>query len=82
MFIGAGKSSGVKVGDILVVNKPGKQVKNPTTGAMIQLPGTPVGKVQVVSQFGNSPVEEGSICTVLSKTEEILKEYEIVAEGK
>lgn|SRR5574344_331264 len=82
VFIGAGASSGLKVGTVLDVMRPGKIVKNPTTGGMIQLPGTPVAKIKVNSQFGKSPVEEGSVCSVLSGAENIQKDYEVVMEGQ
>ncbi len=74
VYITAGKRMGIKVGQTLKVFKPGKQIKNKMTGAMIQLPGTEVGMIQVISQFGSSDLDEGSICTILSGTD-IQKDY-------
>lgn len=69
VMIGAGKLSGVKVGDVLQIYKPGKQVKNKATGAMIELPGKSVGKIKVASLFGSDILSEGAACTVVQTSE-------------
>jgi hypothetical protein len=66
VFITAGERTGVKIGQLLSVEKPGKKIKNPATGAMIQLPGTEIAQIRVVSQFGTNHLDEGSVCTVVS----------------
>ncbi|MBF0433546.1 MAG: curli production assembly protein CsgG [Fibrobacteria bacterium] len=68
IFIGAGKRSGIKVGQVLQVLAPGKKIKNPSTGAMVELPGTIAGKIKVVSQFGTNEWDEGSVCSILEGT--------------
>ncbi len=52
-----GKSQGVKVGDAFAVLQKGKVVRNPQTGLNIELPGTPVGTLKVVSQAGQGDNE-------------------------
>jgi hypothetical protein len=51
LYLNAGKSSGLKVGDELEIYNPGKQVKHPVTGVSLgRLRGSLQGKV-MVSQF-------------------------------
>jgi len=66
VFINAGEHTGLNVGDMLAVIQPGKKVKNPASNAMIQLPGEKVGTLKIVSFFGESEVEEGSVCEVVT----------------
>jgi curli biogenesis system outer membrane secretion channel CsgG len=66
VFINAGEHAGLKRGDALDVILPGKKVKNPTTNATIQLPGTKVGTLQVESFFGDTEINEGAVCKVTS----------------
>lgn len=61
VIISGGKSQGIKVGDIFGVLKRGKQVKNPQTGMMIELPGTQVGTVTVLMTGGEDKLNEYSI---------------------
>ncbi len=68
VFIGAGKKSGLTIGDILIVKAPGKRIKNKKTGAYIELPGKEVGTIKVISQFGDTDVNEGSICSIIFNT--------------
>lgn len=62
-FIAGGASQGLKEGDVFVVYKKGKSVKNPQTGMMIELPGTKLGNVTVISSFGDTPESEISLCS-------------------
>ena len=41
----------------------GKSVKNPQTGMMVELPGKPLGKVTVLTSFGDTPETELSYCS-------------------
>ena len=66
VFINAGERTGLKVGDKLDLVQPGKKVKNPTTNATMQLPGTTVGLLEVESLFGTSDVDDGSVCKIVS----------------
>ncbi len=65
VYIAAGKRSGIQIGDVLNVIAPGKSITNKATGAKIELPGTKMGKVKVVSQFGTDPLNEGSLCQII-----------------
>jgi len=64
MFIAGGKSQGIKVRDVFEVVEKGKQVKNPQTGMMMELPGKAVGKVQIQST-GGDPQNEYSIAAFI-----------------
>jgi curli biogenesis system outer membrane secretion channel CsgG len=66
IFISGGEHQGVKVGDVLSVVKPGKVIKSAQSGFDIQLPSTPVGKLQVVALFGNSDTNEGAVTKLVS----------------
>lgn len=66
IFINAGERTGLKVGDKLDLVQQGKKVKNPTTNAMMQLPGKVVGLLEVESLFGTSDVDDGSVCKIVS----------------
>lgn len=58
-----GKTQGVKVGDTFSVMQRGKTVRNPQTGLNIELPGTQVGQIQVITQAGQGD-NEISLCQV------------------
>ena len=66
VFISGGKRQGLRVGDILKTMVPGETIKSPQTGFDIQLPHTKVGEIEVESFFGDSEINEGSICKILS----------------
>lgn len=61
LYLNAGKSTGLKVGDELEIYNPGRQVKHPVTGVSLgRLPGTRKGKVKV-SQFLGLDAAEATI---------------------
>lgn len=62
-IIGGGKSQGLQVNDSFVVYKKGKEVINPQTGIKIELPGAKVGKLTLLSLYGDTPETEISICS-------------------
>ena len=66
VIIAGGAKQGLKIGDTLSVIGQGKQMKNPQTGMMIELPGSKIAEIQVVSQFGSSDTDEGSVCQIVS----------------
>jgi curli biogenesis system outer membrane secretion channel CsgG len=78
LYIGAGKSTGLRVGDNLVVMNPGRRILNSETGSTFQLPGTLVASAKVISQFGAGAADEGSICSISSKTQEVQKDFEVL----
>lgn len=62
-IISGGKSQDISAGDSFNVYKKGKKVKNPQTGIEIELPGTAVGKVTVLTSTGDTPETEISFCS-------------------
>ena len=61
--ISGGASQGLAAGDKFNVYRRGKTVKNPQTGMNVELPGTKVGEVTVLSSFGDTPESELSFCS-------------------
>ena len=59
-LIAGGNSQGIKEGMTFSIKTKGKQVKNPQTGIMINLPGKEVGKATVVMTGGDTPETEYS----------------------
>ena len=62
-IIAGGASQGLAANDRFNVYKKGKSVKNPQTGMMIELPGSKVGEVTVISSIGDTPETEISFCS-------------------
>lgn len=62
-IISGGASQGLAANDRFNVYKKGKSVKNPQTGIMIELPGSKVGEVTVISSIGDTPETEISFCS-------------------
>ena len=62
-IISGGKSQGIEAGSTFVLYKKGKNVTNPQTGMIIELPGTKVGSLTVATCMGNTPETEISFCT-------------------
>ena len=82
VFIGAGASSGIKVGQVLISMKPGKKVKNPSTGVLMELPGVQSGRLKVLSLFGENDLNEGAICSIIHGGEGLTKYHFVIAEEK
>lgn len=61
IIISGGASQGIKVGDIFQVVEKGKQVKNPQTGMMMELPGKVVAKIKIDFTGGDTPQNEFSL---------------------
>jgi len=66
VFIGGGKLQGIRPGDALVVYEAGKTIKSKQTGFDVTLPPTQVATLRVTSLFGDTEVNEGSVCEVTS----------------
>ncbi|CBL46270.1 Curli production assembly/transport component CsgG [gamma proteobacterium HdN1] len=60
-----GKAQGVKVGDQFAAMQRGKVMRNPQTGLNLELPGTKIGTLKVVSQAGQGD-NEISLCQLTS----------------
>ena len=66
VMIAGGEKQGLKINDIFSIYKKGKSIKNPQTEMMIELPGSKIASVKVISQFGTTYTDEGSICQIIS----------------
>ncbi len=82
VFIGGGKSQGIKAGMLFAVQTQGEQVKSPQTGAMVTLPGQAIAQIRVDALFGDSELNEGAVASIASgsiaghKPEQLLIRYE------
>ena len=68
IFIGGGKSQGIKEGMVFNVETAGEKIKSPQTGAEITLPGQTIASIRVISLFGEGELNEGSLATVVNGT--------------
>lgn len=66
VFIGGGKSQGLREGMQFTILTQGEQVRSPQTGAMITLPGQQIATIRVDGLFGNGELEEGAVASVVS----------------
>lgn len=64
VFLSGGPSQGLAVGDALAVEQMGDVVVSRQTGLPITLPGTPVGRLEIVSFFGDTPDSEGAVARI------------------
>ncbi|WP_419765302.1 MAG: CsgG/HfaB family protein [Arcobacter sp.] len=65
IIIAGGEKQGLKIGDTFNIYKQGKSIKNPQTGIIIELPGKKIATISIISQFGTSYTDEGSICQII-----------------
>lgn len=68
IYISGGERQGLQKGDRLVVMQPGKSVRSKQTGFDIDLPPSELAEVEVVSFFGDSEINEGSVTRVVAGT--------------
>lgn len=66
VFLGGGKSQGIKPGMQFVVQSLGERIKSPQTGVEITLPGQQIAQLRVDALFGESELTEGSVATIVS----------------
>jgi curli biogenesis system outer membrane secretion channel CsgG len=82
IFLGGGKSQGIKPGMQFAIQTQGEQVKSPQTGALVTLPGQVIAQVRVETLFGDSELNEGAVASIVSgsiagyKPEQLLIRYE------
>jgi curli biogenesis system outer membrane secretion channel CsgG len=82
LYLGGGKSQGIRPGMIFSAQTTGERVKSPQTGAEITLPGQSVAQVRVDALFGDSELNEGSVASLISgslgryKPDQIIIRYE------
>jgi curli biogenesis system outer membrane secretion channel CsgG len=68
VFVTGGKSQGLRPGDTLAVMEAGQAVRSVQTGFEVALPPRQVASLRVVSTFGDSETNEGSVCEIASGT--------------
>lgn len=66
IYIGGGKSQGIKPGMVFTVQTQGEKIKSPQTGTDITLPGRAIAKIRVDESFGDSELNEGSVASLSS----------------
>jgi len=66
VFIGGGKSQGIRPGMEFGVETQGEKIKSQQTGTEITLPGQIVARIRIESNFGDDELNEGSTATVIS----------------
>lgn len=66
VYVSGGKTQGIRVGDVLRVVQPGKQVKSAQSGFTMSLPPKETGRIRVVSLFGDNETNEGAECEWIS----------------
>lgn len=62
VFVSGGVRQGLRPGDELAVLEAGKTVKSAQTGFEVTLPPREIATLRVVSSFGESETNEGSVC--------------------
>jgi len=63
-IIAGGEKQGIQIGSKLIVYQKGKTIKNPQSGAMIELPGKKVGTISIESTFGDDEFSEISFAAL------------------
>ncbi|MGJ3233249.1 MAG: CsgG/HfaB family protein [Oceanicaulis sp.] len=66
VFISGGERAGLERGDRFAVMRRGRTVTSRQTGLPITLPGEQVAEIEVVSFFGNTDLDEGSVARIVS----------------
>lgn len=66
IYISGGQRQGLRVGDRLAIMKQGQTIKSKQSGFDITLPPTAMGMLEVVSLFGDSETNEGSVTKLVS----------------
>ena len=66
VFIGGGKSQGIKEGMVFNIETSGEKIKSPQTGAEITLPGQTIASMRITSLFGEGELNEGSVGTIVN----------------
>ena len=65
VFISGGRQQGIFPGMVFEIQTRGERVKSKQTGFFITLPGLPVGQIKIVSNFGETMIEEGSVAKII-----------------
>jgi curli biogenesis system outer membrane secretion channel CsgG len=65
IIIAGATNQGLKIGDRYKIYKKGQKILNPQTNTKVELPGTMIATLEVISQFGTNYSDEGSICRLV-----------------
>lgn len=82
VYLGGGKSQGIRPGMTFLVLTKGEKIKSPQTGAEISLPGRVVAEIRIDSLFGEGELNEGSAGTVVTGSINTYKPNELVIRYK
>jgi curli biogenesis system outer membrane secretion channel CsgG len=66
VFVTGGRAQGLRPGDELAVMEAGQAVKSAQSGFEVALPPRQTASLRVVSTFGDSETNEGSVCEITS----------------
>lgn len=78
LFLGGGRSQGIKPGMQFTVHTMGEQVKSSQTGSVVTLPGQMLATVRIDALFGDSDLNEGSVASLLSGSLDNYKPEQLV----
>lgn len=65
VFISGGERQGLKVGDELMIVLEGEHVKSGQSGMVITLPGQEIGRIRIISLFGDNETNQGSVAQII-----------------
>ncbi len=65
VFISGGERQGLRVGDELVIVLEGEHVKSGQSGMEITLPGQEIGRIRIISLFGDNETNQGSVAEII-----------------
>jgi curli biogenesis system outer membrane secretion channel CsgG len=82
IFISGGKQQGILPGMIFEVQTRGERVKSRQTGFFVTLPGKTIALIKVISNFGETITDEGSIATIVSGKIEGIAPDEMIVVAK
>lgn len=73
VYIAAGKSQGVMVGNLLTVQQKGRKIKNQETGFVIDMPSKTVAQIKVTGLFGKGQTNEGSVAKIVKGSKNVFR---------
>ena len=84
LIISGGASQGLAQGDVFDVLKPGRKVKNPQSGMLVELPGKVVATIKIDMTIGDIPENEVSLASIINGTVdyENLDKYRVIESKK
>ncbi len=66
VYIAGGSRQGVRPGDMLAVMQQGDTVRGAQSGLAVTLPATTLGRIRILSVFGDSDSNEGAVAELVS----------------